>query len=215
MKTLQRLFIVAMLTMVCNAASAQSASGWNEFTFDLGYGNSYDTEDDDYNEDIWGFSFNYGRGIHLSSNNGLTLRPGAGILVGYQHVDGDRYYDSYYDSYYGYYDDYDKNTVCVSITSKLDFGYHVIFPGSSVSLFPYVGLTTRFNVWGQIDYDDETYDLFASDEGDANRVQVGGRIGFDAHFSRFVLGMTYEHDFSEFAENIKLWNVNLRLGWCF
>ena len=221
MKTV-KFFLAVMLVMIGTSASAQFTSsprshassknvnsGWNEFTFDLGYGQTYYTGDHDIDsEDIWGVSFNYGRGIHLNRSNGLTLRPGTGVLVAYQNTDG--HYD-------------DVNTVVVSITPKVDFGYHFTFPNSSVSLFPYVGLTTRVNVWGQIDYNDETYDLFDSDEGDANRFQVGGRIGFDAHFNHFVLGFTYEQDFTKFSEynyrgfseDIKIRDINLRLGWCF
>lgn len=215
MKTI-KLLLAAALVMIGTSASAQFTTssrsqstssskninaGWNEFTFDLGYGQSYYIgHGDNDDEDVWGVSFNYGRGIHLNRSNGLTLRPGVGVLVGYKEADG--YYD-------------DVKTTLVSITPKVDFGYHFTFPNSSISLFPYVGLTTRVNVWGQTDYDDDTYDLFDPDEGDANRFQVGARFGFDAHFNSFVLGLTYEDDFTEFSEDIKIRDINLRLGWCF
>lgn len=200
--------LAAVLIMVSSSASAQFIqnnssssginydSGWNEFTFDLGYGNTYYTEDNDYNEDMWGFAFNYGRGIHLAQSNGITLRPNVGILIGYQDVS-------------------DINVTWVSLTPKIDFGYHFIFPGSSISIFPYIGLTTRINTWGQIDDDGDTYDLFDDDEGEANRFQIGGRTGFDVHFNRFILGFTYEQDFSEFTDDVKCWQLNLKLGWCF
>lgn len=122
--------------------------------------------------------------------------------MGYQHE-----YDYYFDS--------DITTVFVSLTPKIDFGYHFIFPNSSISIFPYIGLTTRFNIWGQIEIDDETYDLFDDDEGDYSRIQIGSRIGVDAHFNKFVLGLAYEHDSSEIDGGFKLWFLNLKLGWCF
>lgn len=192
--------LAAVLIMVSSSASAQFIqnnssssginydSGWNEFTFDLGVGNIYNTEYSGYDGTIYGFSFNYARGIHLNRSNGLTLRPSAGIFGAYQ-------------------DSYDINFS--SLTLKVDFGYHFIFPNSSISLFPYIGLTTRTNVWGQ--KDDE--DLF--DDWGVNRFQIGGRSGFDAHFRKFILGLTYERDFSEFDTNVKIWYVNLKLGWCF
>lgn len=206
--------LAAVLIAVSSSASAQFIqngnknnsnsynAGWNEFTFDLGYGNSYYTEDGDYNEDIGLFAFNYAHGIHLTRTNGLTLRPSVGVLVGYLSED-----DYYYNK--------DMTTVFVSLTPKVDFGYHFIFPNSSISIFPYIGLTTRINTWGQIDIDGDTYDLFDEDEGDANRFQVGGRIGCDAHFNKFVLGLTYEHDFSNFSDDVRIWHLNLKLGWCF
>lgn len=173
-------------------------AGWNEFTFDLGSGKIYYTgKGDAADEDAYFFSFNYARGIHLSRDNGFTMRPGIGILVGSL--------------------DDDSNPIFTSITPKIDFGYHVTWPNSSISIFPYIGLTTRINVWGQYedDYYDETYDLFDSDEGDADRFQIGARIGLDAHFNKFVLGLTYDNDISEFADKLKIWTINLKLGWCF
>jgi len=201
-------FLAAALMMVGTSANAQFVqgsnssssnrynAGWNEFTFDLGYGKLY-ADEGDGDADLGTVAFNYARGIHLTRSNGLTLRPGAGLLVGYADI-------------------YDGATF-VSLTPKVDFGYHFTFPSSSVSLFPYVGITTRINLWGQIqdDYDDETYDMFDEDEGGGKRFQAGLRIGFDAHFNRFVLGMTYENDLTEFGDNVKLWQLNLKLGWCF
>lgn len=103
----------------------------------------------------------------------------------------------------------------VSVTPKLDFGYHVVWPNSSVSIFPYIGITTRINAWGEGSYDGKTWDIFDEDEGGSERFQVGGRIGFDAHFNKFLLGFTYENDFSEISENVKIRSINLKLGWCF
>lgn len=190
-----RLWLAALLVIASVPASAQLYNaGWNEFSFDLSYGQVYATKGGG-NQDLGAVAFNYARGIHLTRSNGLTLRPGVGVLVGYADV-------------------WDGATF-VSLTPKVDFGYHFTFPNSKVSLFPYIGLTTRINTWGEIKYDDETLDLFDKDEGGANRFQVGGRVGFDVHFNRFVLGLTYEHDFSEFADYAKVWNLNLKLGWCF
>lgn len=47
------------------SASAQSYNaGWNEFTFDLGYGKTYYTgSGNSSDEDIYGLAFNYARGI--------------------------------------------------------------------------------------------------------------------------------------------------------
>lgn len=193
-----RFMLLTALMMICATANAQSYNaGWNEFTFDIGYGNTYyDGSGSSSHEDITTLSFNYARGIHLTRSNGLTLRPGVGILYGYQDANG-------------------AETNFLSVTPKVDFGYHVVWPNSSISIFPYVGLTTRINAWGEIDYNGHKYDLFDSDEGNANRFQVGGRIGFDVHFNKFVLGLTYEHDFSEITEDVKMWTCNVKIGWTF
>lgn len=176
-------------------------AGWNEFTFDIGYGYTYESGSYD-NEDIATVSVNYARGIHLNRSNGLTLRPVTGVFYGYQDKKINKIHDY----------SYDRKKYFFSITQKLDIGYHVVWPNSFISIFPYAGVTTRINVWGEIDRNGKKDDLFGSYY---NYFQVGGRVGFDVHFKKFLLGVTYEYDFSDFYDDAKIGTANLKLGWCF
>lgn len=101
----------------------------------------------------------------------------------------------------------DDVSTFVHIDPMVDFGY-MWEPTSSVGLFPHVGITTRVGIWG----DDDMYDV-------CNRFQIGGRIGVDAHFSNFILGVDYGFDFSNLTDNEgfteKLSGVSVKIGLAF
>lgn len=207
-----RFLLAIMLFMVGTVANAQVATrghaadnqrynaGWNEFSFGLSDGNLYESGDFGDGLDLYGLSFNYGRGIHLSRSNGLTLRPSIGLYTSYLDQTG------IFDSLELYF---------VSLTPKVDFGYHFVFPNSVISLYPYMGIAMRFNTWGKLDAGFGRINFFDSNEGDANRIQAGLRTGIDAHFNRFVLGMSMEGDLTEFIGDLRIFSLNLKLGWTF
>lgn len=191
----------AQQTAQGNAADNQRYNaGWNEFYFNLSDGNLYESGDFGDGYDLFGLSFNYGRGIHLSRSNGLTLRPSIGVNV------------SYLDQTWGF---ESCEMYFVSLTPKVDFGYHITFPHSVISLYPYAGIAMRINACGELDMGNGDIDLFASDEGNANRFQVGLRTGFDAHFKRFVIGTSVEGDLTKFVGPLRIFSINLKLGWAF
>lgn len=207
-----RFLLATTLIMVGTAANAQQATrgnaadnqrcdaGWNEFSFGLSDGTLYESGDFGDGLDIYGLSFNYGRGVHLSRSNGLTLRPSIGVYASYFDQTG------FYDSLEMYF---------VSLTPKVDLGYHFQFPHSVISLYPYVGIAMRLNMWGKLDTDYGKIDLFDDNEGNANRIQAGLRTGIDAHFKRFVLGINMEGDLTKFMSNLRIFSLNLKLGWTF
>jgi len=211
---MKHLFLTIAAALIATAANAQIVSstsrsisevktvsrGWNELNFGVDFG-SFDVDDGD------GFNFTtlslgWAKAIQVSNSTPLFLRPGAALQYSFW-SDGD---------------DEEKVTgKWLSVAPTCDFGY-LFTPSSSISIFPYVGLTTRFNIWGEEKYEsdyydeEESYDLFDSDEGDCKRFQIGWRIGCDFHFSRFILGVGYGMDFNEFAEDTKISSFNVKAG---
>lgn len=211
---MKHFFLTVAAALITTAANAQIVSstsrsisevktvsrGWNELNFGVDFGN-LDVDD----EDGHGFttlSLGWAWATPVSSTTPLFLRPGAALQY----------------SFWSDEDDYEKVSLkWLSVAPTCDFGY-LFTPTSSISIFPYVGITTRLNLWGEETWEDkkyeeeEDYDLFDSDEGDCKRFQIGWRIGCDFQFNRFILGIGYGMDFSEFAEDTKISSFNVKVG---
>lgn len=209
---MKHLFLTIAAVLIATAASAQIVSstsrsisevktvsrGWNELNFGADFG-SFDVDDGD-GVNFTTLSLGWAKAIQVSNATPLFLRPGVALQYSF------------------WSDDYDEEEISgkwLSIAPTLDFGY-LFTPNSSISIFPYAGVTTRFNVWGEEKYtyrdEEETYNLFDSDEGDCKRFQIGWRIGCDFHFSSFILGVGYGMDFNEFAEDTKISSLNVKAG---
>lgn len=79
-----------------------------------------------------------------------------------------------------------------------------------VCIAPYVGLNMRFNIFGQtrtedydIDYED-TFNWFQNNEGNCNPFNIGLTCGANLTFNRFILGLGYTKDFTEFMLDTKI-----------
>ncbi len=104
----------------------------------------------------------------------------------------------------------------VSIATPVNFGYKLAV--DNFTFFPYIGLNTRINVWGEgkDNYYGENFDLFDKDEGNCKRFQLGWHIGVGMHIQKFVAGISYGTDFTEFAKDAdKLSSLKLSIGFNF
>ena len=129
-----------------------------------------------------GFTIGYNRGIGLSSSMPLYLEVGGGL----QYSTGSN-------------DDVDVHLL--SVVAPVSVLYHFSFPNSTIGIEPLAGLNFRYNGWGEIKDDKDTYDPFSDDDtGDnpANRFQVGLHLGVNAVFKKFVLGLKYNIGLSNF-----------------
>lgn len=174
------------------------SNDWQELTFDAEIGTittNYDDGDDARN--YTGLKIGWARAIPVSQSVSLYVKPGVDLQYIFSNDDN-----------------YNLEKISfVSVVPACDFGYLFTFGGSSIELFPYIGLTARVNLWGQgTYYDEEDIDLFDSDEGDCNRFQLGLRSGIDAHFGNFIVGIGYGTDLMEFAEDTKTSNFNVKVG---
>lgn len=195
MKFKTLLFAAAM--MVCASASAQFTnasskksssstevtSGWNNLYVQY---NSHKFNDNDnalfHKGSMDGFTIGYNRGIGLSSSMPLYLEVGGGL----QYSTGSN-------------DDVDVHLL--SVVAPVSVLYHFSFPNSTIGIEPLAGLNFRYNGWGEIKDDEDTYDPFSDDDTDdnpANRFQVGLHLGVNAVFKKFVLGLKYNIGLSNF-----------------
>ena len=189
--------LLAAAMMVCASASAQFTnasskksssstevtSGWNNLYVQY---NSHKFNDNDnalfHKGSMDGFTIGYNRGIGLSSSMPLYLEVGGGL----QYSTGSN-------------DDVDVHLL--SVVAPVSVLYHFSFPNSTIGIEPLAGLNFRYNGWGEINDDMDTYDPFSDDDtGDnpANRFQVGLHLGVNAVFKKFVLGLKYNIGLSNF-----------------
>ncbi len=189
--------LLAAAMMVCASASAQFTnasskksssstevtSGWNNLYVQY---NSHKFNDNDnalfHKGSMDGFTIGYNRGIGLSSSMPLYLEVGGGL----QYSTGSN-------------DDVDVHLL--SVVAPVSVLYHFSFPNSTIGIEPLAGLNFRYNGWGEIKDDKDTYDPFSDDDtGDnpANRFQVGLHLGVNAVFKKFVLGLKYNIGLSNF-----------------
>lgn len=117
-------------------------------------------------------------------------------------------------------DDYKINYVSLKVPINLIYDYEI--PGTKINIDPFVGLKLRGNIWGEAKDDDDYYyydesiNLFDSDEGDWKRFQIGWNIGVKARFNNsFFVGLSYGSDFSEMAEDMKINETSISLGFVF
>lgn len=189
--------LLAAAMMVCASASAQFTnasskksssstevtSGWNNLYVQY---NSHKFNDNDeplfHKGSMDGFTIGYNRGIGLSSSMPLYLEVGGGL----QYSTGSNH---------------DVDMHMLSVVAPVSVLYHFSFPNSTIGIEPLAGLNFRYNGWGEIKDDEDTYDPFSDDDTDdnpANRFQVGLHLGVNAVFKKFVLGLKYNIGLSNF-----------------
>ena len=217
---MKKLFILAMMAVVGAQAQAQIVSsrssmttreviaepvtykGWS--TFGVEYLPSTFSVKDDDSQSFTGLAVNYTNAISLTQSTPLFIEWGIGAQYSFNSEE-DRYEE--------------VKVQFASVKIPVNLVYDFQIPGTNVNIDPYLGLKLRGNVWGESKYESKEYDysksfnLFDSDEGDCNRIQLGWNIGVKARFNKaFFVGIGYGSDFSEFAEDVKINEVSLSLG---
>lgn len=166
-------------------------------------------EIDDEEEDMTGFSIDYVFSFKLSETTPLFLETG----IGYQYASWDESYD-----------DESMEIMLHSLNAPLNIGYKHQF-NNDISIMPFAGINLRGNLVGSMvhelgdyyDNEEEEADLFDDDdmEDPWKRFQLGWQIGIGLNFNKFYAGISYGGDFSEIAEDTKLKNTSLTIGFNF
>lgn len=94
--------------------------------------------------------------------------------------------------------------------------------GDGFYIDPYAGIYLRGNIMAQYKWEyqgkSETSSLFSKDDvGDntAKRLQVGTNVGIRARFSKFVVGLGYSMDLTDFTKYEKTNSFDITLGMTF
>lgn len=154
--------------------------------------------------DFSGVSLGWVKGVSVSNSLPLFIESGFTATYGF----GNLYEE----------EDYKESIQWLSVQVPVNFGYKYAV-NDSFSLFPYVGVTLRGNIMGQVteedEYSEEEYDLFSEDDMGDNafkRFNIGWQIGVGLNYGKLHLGVSYGNDFNEIAEECKVSMTSVTLG---
>ncbi len=113
---------------------------------------------------------------------------------------------------------------------KVNVGYLIKIPSTTIAFFPYVGAYARAHIGGkcyleypsvdmekrQIYQAKTDYSLFTqnaqNDNNAWNRFELGGNIGVKAYFGAFMVGVTYGTTFTDLYEDTNVTETRLSAG---
>ena len=113
---------------------------------------------------------------------------------------------------------------------KVNVGYLIRIPSTTIAFFPYVGAYARAHIGGkcyleypsvdmekrQIYQAKTDYSLFTqnaqNDNNAWNRFELGGNIGVKAYFGAFMVGVTYGTTFTDLYEDTNVTETRLSAG---
>lgn len=224
---MKKFLVITAMIAVCSTASAQftnsSAGGSSTSVQSDGWSTIYVQYNPIKIEDagFTGFSIGYNKAFSISQSTPIYIEAGVGLTYAWY---SDEYEDDYYDG------SVETKMNMLSLKVPVSIFYDFQIPNSSISIYPFAGVTLRYNLSGKykVEYSGEIgdyvegvdSDIFDEDdmgEGAAyKRFQIGWQIGVNARFNnKFLVGVSYGSDFSEIAENTKLSTTSITLGYCF
>ncbi|MBQ7509581.1 MAG: outer membrane beta-barrel protein [Prevotella sp.] len=182
------------------------SAGWSTFGFEY-LPSNFDPDHGD-SESFTGFALNYTSATPLTSSIPIFLEWG----IGAQWSHASDFLDV---------DDLDMNVLSVKVPINIMYDFEI--PNTSINIDPYLGVRFRGNVWGQLKYDDDDWNVFDKDDMEDDlgmyvwkRFQIGWQIGVKARFSdSFFVGLGYGTDFSEISKKTKINETSISLGFVF
>ena len=202
---MKKCFFLALTAMfaVCTTASAQfsnsgnsgsSASGsfedWNEFN--VQYNSTKLGSDADA---ISGFSLEYDKAFNLTNSAPVYLQTGIGVQYSFKSEDG-----------------YKLNYFWAKVPVNVLYHWDVTGDGK-FAIEPLCGLNFRIGISGKQEVGSYDYDIYSDTDG--KRFQFGFNVGANFVFNKFVVGASYNGDFTEIVEKAKVSVWNIKLGYRF
>jgi len=221
-------FLLSLCFVTCaTMASAQLESKMGNYTYEaengwqglrISYNPAilYDSNGDDWNFN--GFSVNYAKAFSLSYSSPLFLETGVGFL-----------WTKYSDKESVIYEEIpvtvDTRMTVASFNIPVNLAYQCSL-SNSVSLIPYVGLNLKGYVLGELAVsaetefagekikETETINLFDDAElyEPYNRIAIGWQAGVNLMFDRFLVGVSYGTDLTEFNDGLRFSTASITLG---
>lgn len=198
MKTIKFLLVACLLGMAATASAQFANSGaaggdssdaeaWSGIR--LSYNPvSIDVDGGD-NFGLTGISATFVKSFSVTSSAPLFVETGLGISwIGGEFVE-----------------DSGLDVSVFSLNIPVNFGYKYVV-NETTSIFPFIGITLRGNLFGSYSAGDESVNAFDDSEDEAgplalNRFQIGWQIGVGANFNKFYVGASYGNDFSEILDD--------------
>lgn len=172
------LFLVACLVAMTSTINAQS-EGWKGVKASY---NIFEIEDCDA---ISAFSVGYVHSFNVVESLPIFVEGGLNAIYASGDVeDGVKY-------------------TGIAAEIPVNVGYKVAL-NDDFSLFPYVGVTGRYNIKGEIE-----------DVDDADKFQYGWQVGVTANYSNYNIGVSYGADLNEIFEETKTTSIKISVGYNF
>lgn len=193
-----KFWAIALLAMISLSASAQYKN-----TVFIGY-NSFDG--DGMEDALTGARIGYTRTFGLTDKAPVFLEASAIIQVGMLEEEfKSAGIETSSEMSYG------------SIHIPVNVAYRFAIGETGFAISPKAGLNISINALGEtkneVNGDKETIDWY--DDLDAKNFGFGWQVGADVDYKRFVLGVTYGQDFTEFMDELKWKTFSVNLGYRF
>lgn len=172
------LFLAVCLAVMTSAINAQS-EGWKGVKATY---NNFEFEDADA---ISSFSVGYVQGFKILKSLPVFVEGGANAI----YTAGDIAEGVKYTSF------------AAEIPVNIGYKFNI---DDNISLFPFVGVTARYNITGEIE-----------DGEDADKFQHGWQIGLTANYANYNLGVSYGADLNEIYEETKTTSIKISVGYNF
>lgn len=198
------------------SVSSVSIDGWTGVWAEY---NPIKIENDDDDMKMTGFSGGVSRAFSISQDSPLLLEAGVGV----QYASGSRNVELF-----GYKWKNELNILSVKAPVNLLYGFEV--PNSNISIYPFVGVTLRGNLSGEMTFkaDGETLKADIFDEDKMNeefyplkidafeRFQVGWQIGAYVRLGENIMvGASYGKDMSDIQKDCKLQTTSIIVKYTF
>ena len=231
-----RFFVVASLLAISSGAYAQftnassgssmSSSGIDGWTGVWAEYNPIKLGSDNEDISLSGFSAGGSRTFSITQDIPLLVETGVGV----QYASGSKTISM--EDYYG--DKVDVKTELDIFSAKVPvnllFGFEI--PNSNITVFPFVGVTLRFNISGNMKLSDDwgSIKMKVFDEDDVKekmatigrngnafeRFQVCWQIGAKACVGgNFIVGVSYGKDMMEISKGNKIQTTSISVGYTF
>lgn len=183
-----------------NASSKSSYSGggsdgwvatWAEY-------NPIKLELSNVERSLSGYSVGASYAFGVSQSSPLLLEAGVGIQ-----------YASGTDSKYAY-----STIDLFSLKVPVNFLYGIEMSDGRVTLYPFAGITFRYNFTSSFYSNNDTLDMF--DDLDGNRFQPCWQLGAKVLFAEyFMIGVSFGSDLTEIAEDANIRTTSILIGYTF
>ncbi|MBQ4063637.1 MAG: porin family protein [Bacteroidaceae bacterium] len=179
---MKKLFILVACLMAFTSTINAQSEGWKGVKASY---NIFEMEDCDA---ISAFSIGYVHSFNIVNSLPIFVESGINAIYATGDVEEDVKYTG------------------IAAEIPVNIGYKIAL-NDDFSLFPYVGVTGRYNITGKIEVSDE--------EEKADKFQYGWQVGLNASYNNFNIGASYGADFNEIFEKTKTTSIKISVGYNF
>lgn len=175
------LFLTVCFAVMTSAINAQS-EGWKGVKATY---NNFELEDFDA---ISSFSIGYVQGFKILESLPVFVEGGVNAIYTTGDIEEGLKYTS----------------IAAEIPVNIGYKFNI---NDDISLFPYLGVTARYNITGEAEADG-----FSED---ADKFQYGWQVGLTANYANYNLGVSYGADLNEIYEETKTTSIKISVGYNF